>query len=435
MKSNIQLTALEEFLHQASEVGQTESESVSFTVDLFRAKKKLSQFQLPSDSAWILKVVQWAVASQASELVIALATRSTIITVSGVSTTAPQVVRALVELQSDTPAVNHLSTALRDVSMRQKRRFLMRLGDFEGIIWDGETLRRVEHKHSGSVKLEVALTADEKSRVRERRIGRGRNAALLKALVHRAHTCPVPLRCDGRRLDALEQNPNHGWGKKSQPLMLGALKGELPALPLPQHSSTSQSTYPVEQNLRKGRFPRQWQQESGNANLAFLITAHVELVYAGNNSKWVTRDGISELYWVLDGVVIESEPFGKRGLCSVGVFLSAQGLQTDISGFKLGQSPERAERRALAQELMREPCESAKDWSCEDGLKAADAFQQKLGALFVTVGLFSGAASIVKPLALIHSAAFLTGGVSLWRGGDAEFRALVKKIERALQEL
>jgi hypothetical protein len=296
-----------------------------------------------------------------------------------------------------------------------------------------KTFENCSNRVPNWVSLEVKLAAEGQH---SRKLASNRNAELLRVLVERAHTCPVPLICDGRRLDALEQNPEHGWGPRSQPLMYGALEGDLPLFGVPPCTNSSEPAHLVHRHLSKGKSSEEWwSHRPKEVAVAFIVSAHIEFRQIGKSSRWEERSGLSRIYWVKDGVVVQSQDLHERRLCSVGVFLSADGLQTDLSGLKLTESKERKRRVQVARRMLKEPLQSASEWCCRSGVKAADNAQRVLGAVLIGFGTLGGAFSFIKPLMLIKSVGFLATGIYSWNKGDAHFRSLVEDIEEALREL
>lgn len=63
--------------------------------------------------------------------------------------------------------------------------------------------------------------------------------------------------------------------------------------------------------------------------------------------------GPSTIYWALDGALVGEEPLtSKKSWCSVALFLSAEGLKTDVSSLALRESTEKKERIAKATEIL-----------------------------------------------------------------------------------
>jgi len=62
----------------------------------------------------------------------------------------------------------------------------------------------------------------------------------------------------------------------------------------------------------------------------------------------------SQVLWVLDGVVVDSQPLPiPQDTCSAGLLLSAQGLTLDLSGFSLQRDQHYHARLALGCSLAR----------------------------------------------------------------------------------
>jgi hypothetical protein len=142
VKTPHQPTALDAFLQNASRGGTADSTG-SFTADISRALEKLAKFQLGSESAWLLKCIQWGVASGASEIKVVLGKKSTEIHLLGQFEIDTQdVEEAIVTVEPATPALEHLSVALRDVGFRQGRAFQLGQPNSNELTWDGKKLHR-----------------------------------------------------------------------------------------------------------------------------------------------------------------------------------------------------------------------------------------------------------------------------------------------------
>lgn len=91
-----------------------------------------------------------------------------------------------------------------------------------------------------------------------------------------------------------------------------------------------------------------------SCSVAFLVSAHVEPVSGGRGRvSWEPRDGRSNCNWVADGVVVESVTAEADPTpCSVGWFISADGLETDLTGLTLRDSPEKQIRLQLSKTLV-----------------------------------------------------------------------------------
>lgn len=97
---------------------------------------------------------------------------------------------------------------------------------------------------------------------------------------------------------------------------------------------------------------------SGHATLVFQFAFHarlLKLVPEGSSVDFETLPGRSFLHWILDGAVIQSEriPSHQDSACSLGLYLSAQDLEVDLTSFQLRESPQKTERERQAWSAFR----------------------------------------------------------------------------------
>ena len=80
-------------------------------------------------------------------------------------------------------------------------------------------------------------------------------------------------------------------------------------------------------------------------SLVHFLCAHFAMHGTGESQYWGTKDTSSQIYWVKDGVIIDQEaPFGTQSAVSSCLYLSAEGLKTDLTGFQLQQQETRNQR-------------------------------------------------------------------------------------------
>ena len=353
----------DQFLEQQTESGEALSEG-SFSISLEKAVEKLARFQMPFEGAWALKIIQSAVSSGTIKRIAVKITRKhTQFRLEGEwNWTLEQVEDALLAPAfQGASALVHLVTALRFVGFNQKREFWFGAPTLEeAIVWDGETLSRAPcGKNHDHVLLKITNSASTEksgffSGFRPKKCG---IATVTKLLSTRAHTCPIALAMDTRRLDALEQDSRHGWGPQSQLMQIRTCLDEsLPPLKVPQGTleGLTKAQVLVEQGLLEATKEVLNNLElSPVCGIAYLLSAHLKSEPGAAKPAWKDKESCSFLNWVKDGVVIQSESLdSKPGFCSVGLFLSAEGLGVDLSSFRLLESPEKAKRTAIALSLL-----------------------------------------------------------------------------------
>lgn len=435
---------LELFLKDQSDDGLVTDTSETFTISRERALEKLASFQMPFDGAWSLKLVQCAVAGKAEAITVHLRRKDTEVLIKGMSAfTLDEVEDALFDGSyfAEGPLL-YLVTALRALAFNQKRAIWLSLpGESQALVWDGKQMKRVVKESRDRNRRCFVLTVSSSSEEDERglfgfsaaRSGSKRNAAAVQVLANMAHVCPIPLTVDCRRLDAFELNPNHGWSATSQILILGFEDCDLPSLPMP--AATLERAHRVEvqvnSELKTASEGLQAVQPGRTTySLAYLLSAHMERVKQGKSYVWKEREGQSLCYWVRHGVVIQSEVYNvEPDTCSVGCFISAEGLQTDLTGFGLKHDSEKAFRFDTSRKVLREGLAKSHELDFDKMVKDAESSAKTFGAIGIVVG------AGLTALSPIHGIFFLgLGAWTLFTGG-AESRHRQESYNQAFRKL
>lgn len=359
---------LEQFLQQLTASGTSQGEG-QFTLAREKALEKLAEFQLPFEGAWSVKVIQSLVASNVnSPIAVSQTRRLTVIScadppfwdLDGLEqaffTPQPQGIRTL----------DHIVAALWAVGLNGGRSFEVSLPHEPSVLlWDGQTMHRVQRAPGREFRLSVTHQSAESSaswlynQVEASR----RNTEVATALRDHCYTCPVPLTIDGRRVDGLHHCPGHGWSPRTFPLSLTFVKGDLPEQPWP--SGTFEALEEAGNNeLSDGGglegVTKVVLREVGAtraSGAAILLTAHAspESLTVGSQTvnTWQLSSSSSHCYWIQDGVVVEVEKFMAPSCgVSIGCFVSADGLDNDLTGLILRNSAERARRFHVVSRLV-----------------------------------------------------------------------------------
>jgi hypothetical protein len=431
---------LELFLKSQAAEGQTETSDASFTLASEAALRKIAAFQLPFYAAWAVKMVQSIVASgsEAPIRIDLLATRIQFYFKSP-GFTLDDLEAAFYDPQpSPNRCLRHLLSALWAVGLHHQWGFQVAFpSQTSTLIWDGHQLQRLESEQTRDVACVTIAPLRKKSGlswVAGVAWSGSRNAEILLALSRYCYTCPVPLNVDGRRLDSLQLAPQHGQAKWTYPLTIGFVEEKLPVLPIPP--GTFKELARKSDSLGEGggwaALSRQRMgqlSQRPHASLAFSLCVHMKQVKQGKSYTWEPAQGPSMIYWVLDGVVIFDEPLiGGNTHCSVGAFLSADGLETDLSTFDLRDSPERERRVALARQAISRALLGIDD-SFEEMVSKGTLFQRVAGGAGMVAGV--GLAFVSPMHGLI---AGLWGGLVFFRAGKAE-RTRVSQSRHAIEAL
>ena len=290
---------LEKFLQSQSTHGETIDTEQSFSLSKEKALEKLAAFQMPFSGAWALKLVQCAVSSECfSALKVDLTVKITTFTFSGKADfSVDDVNHAFFDPDySSRTDLAHMATALRVMGYNNMHPFWLQVGGEErALVWDGEhmTIAPTQAQNASPGALYLVFSNYPKGETPGAKgffanlVGSGFNAELTKVLTNHAFVSPKPLTVDGRRIDALQNDPTHGWSPQSQLLMLGFKEcDELPMLRIPPHSLENMTSpgVPVESGLSTAsETTRAVPEERSHYSFAYLIAAHMKRVKQGKN--------------------------------------------------------------------------------------------------------------------------------------------------------
>lgn len=213
------------------------------------------------------------------------------------------------------------------------------------LTWNGTEFARSENRELSYSELEVNVGREFRDEIQ----------AVEEALYRYAFTCPVPLYWNGERIDGLQLCPDHGVRDRGTPFLLTFSEGKYPwSLPSGTFEfSEDFSNVLVDEWQRllavKALHPPKpsWPETS----YAFLLSYRVW--YEHMLSRWRTEETRSTCYWVRDGVVVDTEKVGAASTLSLAIFLSAQGLESDLTTLHLRDGSDRAVR--LEQALQQIP--------------------------------------------------------------------------------
>ncbi len=424
---------LEEFLRAQVDEGAKDS-SGQFTLSREKALEKLAAYQLQGGQAWVLKIVQGVVASGASELAVRQTGTDTEFHFALLEPwTIDQVEDAFYEPEVTADrALDHIKRGLWSVSLHSMRPFFLAAPGWEqALVWTGKAFRRGPVAARQSVLLAVSHRTIYEGKglplLRNLEAASG-NAAVLAELRDRAFTCSIPLKVDNRRMDALQACPNSGVSKTSFPIYLGFLPGNLPGLPIPP--ATLGEYRPVlagDPTVSKVFHPPT--HLPPEVAVACLITAHLREIKRGKSLVWETYIHHSTLYWVRDGVVVDWEILnGATGCVSCALFVSAEGMSSDLTGLKLARGEAYQKRFQAALESFRPFLARA-----EVSLEAMVRSQQMSGRV-------AGGVMLVGAVALAFMVPiwglFLAGGaLATMSQSGAAARALETDLKRGLERL
>lgn len=398
---------MEEIDHLLEE-GEVESSGV-FTLDTAKALEKLAAFQFADRSFWVLKLVQAGVSLGASAMFVRLQKSEAQITFESVDSEFPEMPKFFSRVAREpVRGWQHFKRALWSLAVAGRKVECSWPGEDFAWSWEGEWIRRPAVRGKNLV-------------VRVGGQGARWNADLLTTLSQRAFLCPVPLVVDGRPMQGLQGCPEHGLSPTSFPIYSDLNDDpDLAELTFPETTFE-----PVESSRGLMRRVRSVPRVGGRLSLGCLVSVH----FRSGATGWTARPTPSRIYWISDGVVLESEeiPVGT-GSVSCGVYLSATGLRVDLSSFRLLESGLRDERRRAAWRLVHLLARHA------DVPRGAleDAAQSKpTSASLLALGGGAALAVFVPPLGILLAAGGL--GALLCSGGLGD--QVIRRLELDLRDL
>ncbi|MCA9792723.1 MAG: hypothetical protein KC910_13040 [Candidatus Eremiobacteraeota bacterium] len=330
---------LDRFLTHQQGRGELDSQG-AFTLETRAALRKLARSSLPFAGAWAVKLVQAAVAAGASRLEFSHHRAETRVEFVAQLEVEPELAALEAAFFDPASEPGHLLMGLWSVGLGDGRAFALTI-DGKTLLWDGRQLSRcIPRQAVKGVRLTVSHRAHDQQGFAPGLATR-RKSEQTDSLRERAFTAPLQLVVDKQRLDGLAHCPSHGYTSTSHPLALTLSRADLPPLRLSRGS--------LEQTPPSGALPLElpaWP-ASGETGVAWLMTAHFG---RNDHGMFQTVRQRCLLYWVQDGVVTTRDDLPQPVDCvSVALFVSAQGLATDISGFGLLENLDKADRVQAAR--------------------------------------------------------------------------------------
>ena len=433
---------LEQYLRGHHSEGVVES-SGAFTLAREKALAKLAKLQLPFAEAWTVKIVQAAVAAGvSSEIRVSLMPKEARFVFSlNDSWSLDEIEESFFDPEpGPNRSLNHLTSALWAVGLNEMRSFCLALSDeFESLVWDGSKFSRLRSKirHEG-FQLDVSHSAQHTPKQswfgKLASVG-STNAEIGAVLARYCFACPVPLSVDAVRMDSLQLCPDMGWSKEAYPMNLSFLDCDSPSFcipggtfeQLPSHRSRSSR---VDKLDEVGRAAMEGLVTQPEASAACLISVHMHRVKRSNNYQWEATPGPSKCYWLADGVLVDAEVYDfAHTVCSAGIFLSADGLETDLTSLRLLESSERKNRKKKGGQAVLTMLESVIFPSLDSFVAEGRKQAQRGGALFAVVGV---ATMWVNP---VYGVGFLGAAALAAFAGNSRRKNFVEEIQAGIGSL
>lgn len=340
-----QSSELHEFLKGQAE-GKVDSAG-HFTLISEKAWEKLGKFQLPLREGWILKLVQAATAAGAESVRLEQSRGETTVRVHGVSWPWTQVEPAIFSVEILPPRpLQHLAAAIRNLASLADRPFSLGWAEGDRAIWMGDRFQHVKGRrssadftfsvaHSQYGHSQFLLSADHDRALRVA-------AEVSKVVARNAHLGRYPLVLDGRVLAGFVNDPVFGMRALRQPLAF---------LTTPVLEDAPELSFAAQEHWREAIFDGRrvfldpasftW---TGRGFAAVIVTLFLDR----RHGALVPGKGETSVIWVSDGVVVEREHLFKSGELGLGLVVSADGLETDLTGLRTRDTPAKGVRRTRA---------------------------------------------------------------------------------------
>lgn len=346
-------------LFEAADVGKS-VDGGEFTLNKAKAIEKIGKFQLPFEGAWCLKLLQAIVKDEAEDpIVIKLKANEIRFSFRTRTWDNSLIESAFFNSKACThTSVDHLVQALWSLARAENRAFELSLaGSESSLVWDGEELTSQQKDHP---TLNDTLTVFYPQQslltwVKTRVLRASQQSRILEILKNYCYLCPVPLSVDGQHL-------NTRFGPQLEhlyqdlpapcfPLLSGHIENLAPTFRMPKEtqsvfpsSSASHQMNGLRKMARTAIAATVHESRSQQVGAVFVFKTHWTFISNGQTCQ--KGQGQHRAFWILDGIVMADEELPKTPdlLCSCSLYLSAKGLDTDLSGFSLLESPERQRR-------------------------------------------------------------------------------------------
>ena len=327
-----------------------------FTLNSSKAWEKLGKFQLPFPEAWVLKIVQAAMACEGTKIIITQSREETVFKFSP----PPDWSRTELEKVVFDPSFQacraqaHLAIGIRALAMQKTRPFAIQYADGQNLAWEGRSFVEIEsakpplffsvtvaNYEFGMSRSRFSLTNSVASKFR---------AQVARVLSEHCHLCHKKLSFDGRKLSGYMGDHRFGLTTHSHPLCLFKTPHceELPNLSIhgsvkkvkaslgPHRISIPSNAYPQDINL----------EEFGAAGIlsifsekvarrrSMVLDHRVRIPYLRN----------SEILWVVDEVVVKREFLEFCDCVGLGIVISSHDLPTDLTGLTPRENQEKEKR-------------------------------------------------------------------------------------------
>lgn len=364
--------SLHQWLQSEQAAGTLESEG-QFTIVQSKAWEKLGAFQLPFPEAWVLKLVQAALATDDTQLAIVQTREETRFDyLQAPDWTSAELEKAIFDTSYKAErSLDHLAIAVRSLALKKTRPFSLRYSEGTQVAWTGTSFTPLDtaDPSPGTFSLTVTNYEFGQSQIifsTSHSQAAGFRADIAKAVTSHCHLARHRVTLDGRRPDCYLADPDFGLSSHSQPLTLFkaepvqewnpiAVVGEFYFTTAQLRHKKVDVALPTEERMQRSLFAT-----AAVLTLFFRPELHRRTLQL---DKWSfhSQERQSQILWYSDGVIVHREPLPFEAPVGLGVIISTEGLAMDLTGFNPLDRPTKQARIAHSFRLIREKLSAFRD--------------------------------------------------------------------------
>lgn len=347
--------------------GVADSEG-SFSLDRKRAWEKLAQLGKANPQAWLLRILQLAARVRSCVCVTQSRTETVVRLTEFQGWSREELDQAMACLGHESPGeIRYLADAIR-LLMGEGRPFWVG-GRHGRENWNGEDFQSEPNR--AEPNLAIATSHFEvgqwSSIVSWHNLeARKRLLTIQEQLQLTSCTSPVPVKLDNRDIVGILRDPHFGYSKRSRPLEFWSAS---PSDSLPKFTLRTGGVGGFTDFHQGSAFavPRN---RSYTAGACGFLSCFMKEVRHSKGFSFVPRSRCSELVWLTDGAVVRRTRLPHTGSVALSIYVSAEGLTTDLSGIAIREDSLFAERRQQALEAAHQWLQ--RDWGRIKRLKLTD---------------------------------------------------------------
>lgn len=357
---------LSAFLAEQQSVGVSQGEG-GFTVSHEKAAQKMAKYSLPREFAWVLKIVQAAMAAKCTSITVTQSRTSSTFLFEmedrALLPTMQELVRAILQLTLESEKfVDRLGAALRMLVEKSHQSFLLRIDRGEGDpqsmyagVYYGEMSEGERSKEKAQWQHPLCLRINHVAHTEENRFllnllpVKDQTVPLLLELERYAYVSPIPITLDGRRLDGILRTGALTWSARKKPIRAAGL--EIPGDDDPPFSICPGFANRVFTLNEPSQGAASEDEEQRLSEAYFVLS----LTTGRSRQHALERTRRCFVCWVRDGVVVEEELLGcATHSLGLRVYVCANDIGSDLTGFQLSKNQTyRGRRERLLNRLRR----------------------------------------------------------------------------------